>query len=188
MSETIAGNSPRAASKFLQFAIFFSGIFSLAALGFVAVLYLAGGDSSQNKRVLGVQFFQHGLVQKGVVGSGWAYADADGLHSAGERAQLLVPAKFAELADVNLTIDFSYTKKLEAAAAGRRTLQVFANDRFIAEWRLRDGASRTETITVPYAIREDAENIRLMMKSIPEPGANVADASIVLHSIMVYLD
>lgn len=188
LSETDGTLVPSVPERFLRATVAISLLISVSALLLGASVYFFGEATERHKRFLTVHFFQSGLLERELLGSGWSAPDTDGLNTMGNRSNLRLPLKPGVETDVNLTIDFSYVRADVSRKAGARRLRLLAGDTQIAEWSLRGVRSLTETIRIPQNLTGSQESLKLTFHSIPSDPGKVADGVVVLHSIMVYYD
>lgn len=188
LSETDGTLAPSVPERFLRATVAISLLISVSALLLGASVYFLSEPAERHKRFLTVHFFQSGLLEPELLGSGWSAPDTDGLNTAGTRSDLRLPLKPGVETNVNLTIDFSYVRADVSKSAGARTLRLLAGDTQIAEWSVSGVRSLTETIRVPQDLTASQENLKLTFHSIPRDPGKAADGVVVLHSIMVYFD
>lgn len=188
LSETDGTLAPSVTERFLRATVAISLLISVSALLLGASVYFFGETAERHKRFLTVHFFQSGLLEPELLGSGWSAPDTDGLNTAGNSSDLRLPLKPGIETNVNLTIDFSYVRADVSKSAGARTLRLLAGNESVAEWRLSGVRSLTETIRIPRDLTASHERLKLTFDSIPRDPGKAADGVIVLHSIMVYYD
>ncbi len=188
LSETDGTLAPSVTERFLRATVAIALLLSASALFLGASVYFLGETDERHKRFLTVHFFQSGLLEPELLGSGWSVPDTDGLNTAGMRSDLRLPLKPGVESSVNLTIDFSYVRADVSRSAGARTLRLHAGNKSVAEWHLSGRRSLTETIRIPQSLTSSQESLKLTFDSIPRDPGKAADGVVVLHSIMVYYD
>ncbi len=188
LSETDGTLAPSVGERFLRATVAVSLVISVAVLLLGASVYLLSETAERHKRFLTVHFFQSGLLEPELLGSGWSAPDADGLNMAGDRSHLTLPLKPGVGTGVNLTIDLSYVRAEVSRQAGARRLWLLAGNKQIAEWSLRGVQPLTDTIRIPQDLTASQESLKLTFHSIPRDSEKASDGIVVLHSIMVYYD